>query len=227
MKKIIGLLSFILISNILFAQEEETRDLSSFDKIQLGGEIELILEKGSKERATITCTGQYTLSDIKTEVSGSTLYIKPKDGKDRNGSVKVQLTFKSLEKIGNSGACKITSESTISATSLELSSSGASKMELDINCDELEIDFSGATKVDLSGRADKVELSISGAGKIDAFDLQTKETDFDMSGAGKVNISISEAITGSISGAGKVTYRGQPEIEKIRISGAGKVKQVN
>jgi hypothetical protein len=62
-------------------------------------------------------------------------------------------------------------------------------------------------------------------GNYQAFDLQTRTAQVNISGNGTVNISAEDSLDVSISGMGTVQYRGSPKLSQ-RVSGLGSVKQV-
>jgi hypothetical protein len=47
-----------------------------------------------------------------------------------------------------------------------------------------------------------------------------------MSGAGSAEVNVSKQLDVNISGVGVVSYKGEPEVLRKRISGAGKIEQM-
>jgi hypothetical protein len=85
------------------------------------------------------------------------------------------------------------------------------------------LETAGASKVTLGGNADELIADMAGASKLMARELHTKTADISTAGASKAEISASEAIRVSISGAGKVTYFGKPKRVEKHVSGAGSI----
>ena len=103
-----------------------------------------------------------------------------------------------------SGAVKLTANQ-ISGPRFALESTGASEVELDGNIDELLADITGASELTASG-------------------LQTKTTEISTTGASDAEIGASETLKVAITGAGKVSYSGNPETIEKHISGAGSIR---
>ena len=93
----------LLVTGIVSAQETDTRKLSSFSKLDVGGPFEVTIEKGSEESVKITAEG-VPLNKIITEIKGSTLEIYLERGDYRNNiKAKIYLTYKNLDAIDKSG----------------------------------------------------------------------------------------------------------------------------
>ncbi len=87
------------------------------------------------------------------------------------------------------------------------------------------LETSGASKVVLDGQVNVLTASMTGASDLLAESLHTQTTELSVTGAGKAEVWASETLSVAISGAGKVTYSGNPKTVKKDISGAGKVSR--
>jgi hypothetical protein len=87
-------------------------------------------------------------------------------------------------------------------------------------------DMSGACKVDITGKADKADYDMSGACTIKAADWPCKVVSADCSGAGKLELNVSERLNIDASGMSTVTYKGRPTVH-LETSGMSKVKYVD
>ena len=162
---------------------------------------------------------------ITTEVRGNTLEISTNKDIRNYDALNVYITFKELEELDISGACKLSADNKLRFDDLELECSGASDVELKFSANNLDMDFSGASNIDLYGSADKVELEISGATKLDAFDFETNYFDIDISGASHAKIFVNEELSAEVSGAASLKYKGSPVITNHDVSGAGSMKK--
>src|SRR6185295_1904026 len=97
---------------------------------------------------------------------------------------------------------------------VELSSSGSGSLKLEVDAPEIAAGISGAGFVDLSGETKKFNANVSGAGGIRAFDLKAEEAELGISGTGNMEVYSSVKLKASISGMGKVRYKGNPEVTK-------------
>jgi len=218
---------------VAFAQAQkiestETRSLPTFRKINSGGEIEIVLIRGSEETAKITAKN-VPLKDIRTEVRGGELLIDMEYKKyagNNNKSIKIELTYIQLESIKISGAGSLTAESTIKAPNLSIRVSGAGNINIPVETLDLKADVSGAGNLTIKGKADKQNIEVSGAGNYKGFELATLNTTTRISGAGNVDVFVTGALEGRISGAGGIRYKGSPKNKDIQTSGAGSAKAV-
>lgn len=202
----------------------ETRTLSGFHAIDIGGAFEIELIKSSEEKIIIE-TDDNIMPLIETRVSGGELSVDNK--KEINNPTKLKLTiyYINIDELDISGAAELYSSDVLKTESLEMECSGASELTLKIETGKLDADFSGASKVELEGQANMVKLEISGAAVINAYGLETKELDLDASGAAVVKVLVMDKLHIEASGASSVKYKGDPSIDIIDISGASSVRK--
>jgi len=203
---------------------KEERTVGSFSAIDVGGAFHVFLTQGNEEKLVVEAD-ENLLDIITTEVRGNTLKIST-DKDIRNYDVlNVYITFKELEDLDISGACKLSAENKLSFDNLELECSGASDVELKFSANNLDIDFSGASNIDLYGSADKVELEVSGASDLDAYDFEMNYLDINISGASHAKVFVNEELSADVSGAASLKYKGSPVITNHDVSGAGSMKK--
>ena len=65
---------------------------------------------------------------------------------------------------------------------------------------------------------------MTGASELAADSLQTKTAEISTTGAGDAEIAVAETLKVVITGAGKVTYSGNPATIEKHISGAGSIR---
>ncbi len=108
--------------------------------------------------------------------------------------------------------------------------SGASKVQFDgFSGEQLDIRVSGAGKIDgANGRYTQLALRISGAGDADMSDIIFTDARTRLSGAGNVSLTMDGGVlSGRISGAAKIAYRGSASDVRITTSGAAAVRHVD
>lgn len=202
----------------------ETRKVSGFHAIDIGGAFEIELVKSSEEKIIIE-TDDNIMPIIETSVSGGELSVENK--RDINNPTKLKLTifYLNLDEIDISGAAELYSKDVLTAENLNLECSGASEVSLKIEAGTMDTEFSGASKVELEGHANSVKLDISGAAVIQAYGFEIKNLDLDASGAAVVKVLILDKLRIDASGASSVKYKGDPSIDIIDISGASSVRK--
>ena len=79
-------------------------------------------------------------------------------------------------------------------------------------------------QVTLAGKVNRLLASLTGASKLKAADLPADDVELSVTGAGKADVTASNLLRASITGAGKVSYGGQPKSVEKKITGAGKIE---
>jgi hypothetical protein len=185
----------------------ETRELESFDKIEIGGAFDLVVhvEPGVTQKVEVTADDNI-LAKVDTSVSGGELDVSVEDVTllRPKTDLRVEVWIPSLVAIDASGAADIDVAG--------------------LHGESFALELSGATETAVRGTVDTFEVEISGAGELDARDLQAKSVTLELSGAGEASVWASETLDVEISGAGDVTYFGKPANVTQQISGAGSMK---
>ena len=65
---------------------------------------------------------------------------------------------------------------------------------------------------------------MTGASQLAADGLQAKTTEISTTGAGDAEVAVTDALKVVITGAGKVTYSGNPATINKKITGAGSIR---
>lgn len=202
---------------------KETRDVSSFTAIDVGGAFEIFLARGDSESLEIEAD-ENLLSIINTRVRNGVLYIDSDENIGRATELNLTITFRQLEKINMSGAVEIESKTPIEAGEFRLNGSGASEVSLELITDKLMCEFSGASEIELKGSADICIIEVSGASELRAYEFETREMDIEISGAGDANVFVTGELEARVSGAGSVRYKGDPKVT-AKESGAGSIRK--
>jgi hypothetical protein len=86
------------------------------------------------------------------------------------------------------------------------------------------LESTGAAQVKLDGSIDELLADMTGASELNASGLQTKTTEISTTGAADAEIAVSETLKVAITGAGKVSYSGNPKTIEKHITGAGSIR---
>ncbi|MBI1768017.1 MAG: DUF2807 domain-containing protein [Bacteroidetes bacterium] len=223
------LISLLLISSFpVLAQQSEVRKISSFKGVKVSQAIDLYLKKGDKESAKVEVTGG-DLSDVVTEVDGTTLRIKMRDtrGFFSKVNVKVYVTYVTLEKISASSASSVFSEGIIKTSSLDIGVSSAANVELSLDAGSVMVDVSSAGEAVLEGKSPKLEVEVSSGGEVDAYKLESETVKASASSGGDAKISVSKDLEAHSSSGADIRYRGNPSRTNTHSSSGGSVKKSN
>lgn len=180
----------------------ESRNVSGFTKVNAGGAINVEIAAQKDFSVTVEADDNL-LTNIKTEVSGDTLKIYSEDRISPKTPIKVIISMPTIEGLDISGASS-GSVVGVSANSLDLKASGASKIKID-------------------GIAKELNADASGASTIDAENLKVEDADVEASGASKAVVAATNDLKADASGASKISYTGEPKNIKQNSSGASSV----
>jgi hypothetical protein len=122
------------------------------------------------------------------------------------------------------GAGKVHVASPTTDCTCDIAGAGAAQVE-QICGGNVGIRISGTGAVMMEGNGRTVDVDISGAGMARLESLEAQEVHVSTSGVGFVKIGPCMKLRAVISGAGGVTYRGEPAVEVVR-SGIGLVRRV-
>ena len=177
------------------------RPVGEFSEIHAEGYFEIEWRTGAPS-CTITAD-ENLLQYIDTSVSGNVLRLHTRERIWTAHRLKVVISSSNMRGAELTGACRL------NATQL----SGP----------KFYVRSEGAARIVLSGKVDELLADTEGAARLDADELQTKTAQISCEGASRAEVSASEALRVSISGAGKVTYAGEPKTIEKHISGAGSI----
>jgi hypothetical protein len=180
----------------------EPRSVTAFTRVDAGGFYELEWHPGAPTFSLTT--DENLLSHIKSFVEGDLLKIEMQGSIAPTHGVKIIITSPSLTGASLSGAVELNAAQISGGT--------------------FALETSGATKVTLGGKVNRLLASLTGASKLKAADLPADDVELSVTGAGKADVTVSNLLRASITGAGKVSYGGQPKSVERKITGAGKIE---
>ncbi len=225
MKKLL-IAFFIGITGIAHAQQSENRSVGSFNGIKAAEGIDVYLKKGTKEALRVEVTG-IKPGDVITEVSGDYLKIHMQEGRYRDRTVKVYVTYVEVNKLSASSASNIFADGPIKTKTLTLSASSAGTIDIQIEVEDLEASASSAAELELRGKARNVEIDVSSAGDVDAYELVAEVVEVDVSSGGAAKVHAVKEIDAHASSGGSIRYKGSPERSNTNSSSGGSVKKSN
>ncbi len=216
--------ALLLVGYSAFAQTTQTRTPGSFTKIENNGSWDVEITKGSKDEVRLESNG-FDLNKVITEVDGSKLTIKLERGNYKNVNIKVYVTVRELESVGNGGSGDMLIKSDFGANTFSIGLAGSGDIiAQNINARKLTVGMSGSGKVIIEGgQADEVNIGQSGSGDFDGINFTSESVKIGKSGSGTTSIGVVESLTVGASGSGNVYYRGNPEKQSIGVSGSAKV----
>jgi hypothetical protein len=206
----------------------QTRSAGQFNSIDVSGSIDVYVKQDSASSVKVEADDnlqQY----IETIDDGNVLRIKTREGYNIKSSrqVKVYVSSAMFKRFEASGACDIFSEGRITGSSdINVNLSGSCDVTLELSAPKILADVSGACTVKLKGETRDFNIKASGSTDIKCFDLVADNIDLNISGAGDAEVHANTKLSGDISGAASVNYKGTAQTD-MHTSGATSVKKVD
>lgn len=179
----------------------ENRPVSDFSELEAGGAYKIHWSKGNPG-LTIS-TDSNLLPHITTSVSGNTLHIDSQNLRPTQG-ITVHVSSASLNDVRLNGAVTLTASN--------------------LSGDTLKLESNGASSITVGGSVTNLEATFSGASRLDAKSLRSQTATVSLSGASLADVNVTETLNASISGAGNLTYSGNPKSVEKDVSGAGRIQ---
>lgn len=180
----------------------EKRNVPAFAALDISGayDVEVVVQK---EQSLELEGDDNLLALIRTEVNNGVLEIKNEKSFSTKNKLRVRISVPNLDGVSTSGASDIVVSG--------------------VKSDEFNVNASGAGSMKLSGETQSLKLDISGACNVDAKDLHAQKVSVDSSGASALEVYATEELMVDSSGAGNVTYYGNPKNVEQHASGAATI----
>jgi hypothetical protein len=204
---------------------KQTRETAAFRGIEVGGAIDVKLEKGDRFLVVIE-TDENLQDKVFTSVSDSILTITMKNIKNPK-KLEAYVVLPELTYLKASGASDVEGVSLFEPDRIAIFASGAADVYLNIESDWVETTISGAADVILSGTAGYNNITVSGAGSLNAKGLVTKKANCYVTGAGTANLNVTTELQGSVSNSSSYSNIGEPRLVYISRSENGRTYTSN
>ena len=194
---------------------------SPFSKIYLEGAFKVILEQGTQSGLRIkTDEDNFKYIDVQSDTQSLSLKIVKKHF-DFDELI-LYITFADLEKLEIQGGISLETKGYVDLKDFYLHVEGGATVEMNMKANKVKVIGEGGVKFEFDGIADELDATISGAGYLDAIDLKTKDCDIRIEGVGAGSVYATESLNATISGFGKIRYKGEPKVYK-KVEGVGVV----
>jgi hypothetical protein len=222
MKTIFSIIAFFFTAALVAQENKETRPVGDFTGIKTSSVIQVEITQG--EACAVRVDGPAEdMNEVKTEVEKGVLIIST-NGHDYPEDVVVKVTVKNLRTLETSGASNITSANKIVSDSLQITSSGASVIKLDVQANHIKANLTGASSLKLSGVAGNVEGVLAGAAQLKAYELAAGNVTLATTGASSAHVTVSSALNATSSGASEIHYQGNPVVKSVSASDGSSIK---
>ena len=214
----LGVQTYAQTSNDLIKEE---RSVANFHSVVFGETAIVYFTTGETTKVIVETTAN-KIKDIRTEVQDGILTIKNMSLRSPS-ALNIYITAPSLKSIDGSGASEFYTKSAITADELSVQSSGAAKIEMEVNVPKLTIKLHGASEIYLKGETQSMESIVNGSSILDTKELAAKNVDISAYSKAVADINASKNLHIKQQGNSQVNYTGNPEaVTKDRISAPGR-----
>jgi uncharacterized protein YjbI with pentapeptide repeats len=182
----------------------EDRTITDFSKVNVTGAYDVTWTNG-KPALTIS-TDQNLLPLIETVVDGDTLRIESKQNQSLSPTkgIKIVISSAGLAGVNLTGANNFKGTQ-ITGQNLNLMATGASNITVD-------------------GSVTNLDVNLTGANHLDSKSLSAQAATVSMVGASEANITVTDSLKSSITGACILNYGGHPKSISNNVTGPGLIQ---
>jgi hypothetical protein len=202
----------------------ETRKISSFNKVNVGGSFDVYLVDGTEGKLTLEGE-ENILKYIETEVKNGKLNVHFKQNTNIKTTKKLIVTipFEKIESVALGGSGNVIAKKRIKADEVSFSLGGSGNIIASVDANTVKASIGGSGNIKLKGKGDNLKCSIGGSGNVKAYDLKTSSLKASIAGSGDVSATVNNRIKATIVGSGSIYYKGKPsDIDKTAL-GSGSV----
>ncbi len=210
---------------------KEHRDVDVFSEVTCDGAFQIDWVPGDKTQVDLEGSTD-DLKKLETTVVDGTLHIATKSSSSKQSVsfsfVSINVNTSSNWSTSSTSSTSNTSDKTIivhlvSSHLTDVTFNGSGNFSAsDLAEKRFAITLNGSSQCVLSGKADQESISINGAGSAKAGGLLADTVRVDIAGSGDVEVNPVQGLETTISGAGSIRYRGNPQV-KQSVAGSGSV----
>ncbi len=204
------------------AQNKIVRDIKPFDRVKVMDNVKVVFREGPTENLSFTAVGVGT-EKVVTENNGRQLVIRMKPGFHKEAKVDVEVSYKKIRSIEVWNGAKVEMPDTIRIDDIELSVSGNSTLQLNVNTNTLKATLSSSGRVDIGGKAEIQEVDVNTNAQYLAYELETVNGYVKVSTGAEGVVWATKYLDAAASSKGELKYRGSPEDVKSGTSLGGKI----
>jgi hypothetical protein len=205
--------------------ETEEYAFTNFTEVEISTAFEFEIEQSSSYNISVTADDN-VIDYVQVSQVGQTLKI-------RLGTVtwfghitlRVSVAMPELSGLTVSGASRGDIYDFSSTEDLDITVSGASRVNGDITAGNVEFDISGASTIQLEGSANDMVASVSGASRLNLGGFTVNNADVGFSGASSGTVNLDGRLDANLSGASRLWYIGEPTMGDINTSGASTISK--
>lgn len=195
-----------------------------FQKVSVSNAIDLVIIQSDSTEIVVEADDNLQ-KEIITKVENGTLIIKCKYSSFGDITKKVTVKMPKIDKLEASSAATVMSNGVLLGEHIDLETSSAATMDLDIESDNISADSGSGSTISIKGKALRIKTSASSGSSINANKLFANDVDAEVSSGASTNVHPIVSLRAEANSGGSINYDITPKsIEKTSNSG-GSISQ--
>ena len=208
------------------AHAQDERLLDAFDAINIMGNVEVVLQQGDEESASISAQGM-SEDDVSVFVKKGTLKIQLLNSifyKDEE--VKVYVTFKNLRHLKATAGAQVKTSDAIEGDQLTVKAGSGARVELMVKLNSFDATAVEGGILTVMGATDSQSASAATGGEYDGTALDCKSTYVKANTGGVAEVNAFERLEASANTGGRIIYAGNPAQKTTKTLMSGTIRKV-
>jgi hypothetical protein len=207
----------------------QSRTVSGFDRIAVGGPFQVELRQGSVE--AVELSGDDNLlalveTRVETRRGSKTLAIEPAKGVDLHPSrpIRIRVDLIRLAGIALESSGEVSGNS-LRSPDLDIAVAGSGTVTLSsLEATRVGVSVGGSGRIVVDGRATSARVAIGGSGRTSLARLAAEEVSVNVAGSGTAEVQANQRLKITIAGSGVVVHSGAA-VPTVSIAGSGAVRR--
>jgi len=204
--------------------ESKIYKIGKFSDIFLDGSFKVQLIQGSDNYLEVQASDSDAFDYLNIRNEGGTLRINVRRKPFDFSKVTIYITFQTLRRLEIEGGIQLETKGYISLDDISMHLKGGGKINFLVKAEDMIIISEGGVLFHTEGICESLDVRMYGAGHIDAGELSAQNVQFRIEGVGTGFVNAKQSLNAIIKGAGKIKYRGNPDITR-QIEGLGSVEK--
>ena len=214
-------LSFFIAS----AQQNVMREIASFNKIEVFGNIDVEMMLGNKETLKIK-TYKVEQEKVSIKVVDNTLKISLKSKLlDEDVKVKVNITYKEILGIRSDAGAEIRIIDRIVGDQLIAEAANGGRILMEVRIELLELKLFQGAHIDISGACLKQKSFVNTGSVLSASNLECDEVVIRMNTKANAEVIANKKIEAKVNSKSKLSFFGKPEEESLKTTLGGYISK--
>lgn len=226
MKKIVLLITALVVSSFAMAQSKISGDIASFNVLNISGDIELTLVKSDANSFTAEISDESATDRFEWSVKNGELLFKLKQpinfNKKEKITAKITLNYKELSTIIAASATILAQEAVVMPI-LDFSIDSKAVVAIEVDCKDLRVKATNATAT-FTGKSEYVTIKASGAASVNTVAMSVDIANVSTQTNAECYVTATKKLDLRAITNSNIFYKGVPEILNTSNATLGKVE---